>query len=60
MQLADDRGVRVMIVTWNVFVFPILNNQTSHGVNIRQGNERTVSTRILGRRTAPFSPFPYS
>ena len=43
MQLADNRGVKVMIVTWNVFVFPILNEQTSHGVNIKQSNEKTVA-----------------
>eukprot|EP00041_Stephanoeca_diplocostata_P014394 m.261011 g.261011 ORF g.261011 m.261011 type:complete len:806 (+) comp19685_c0_seq1:259-2676(+) len=42
MSYANDRGISVMIVTWNIFVFPILNNETSpSGVNISQVNPVT-------------------
>lgn len=43
IQYASDRGISVMIVTWNVFVYPILNNQTVHDVNISQANPATVA-----------------
>lgn len=42
MSYADNRGIAVIIVTWNIFVFPILNNETStSGVNISQENPVT-------------------
>ena len=43
MQMADDRGIKVMLVTWNVFAYPIMDNETKHGINVDQTNPETIA-----------------
>ncbi len=43
MSHANQRGIKVMFVTWNIWVYPILNNETSpEGINVSQTNLQTI------------------
>ena len=43
MSYADQRGIKMMFVTWNIWLYPILNNVTSpEGLNISQTNLKTI------------------
>ena len=43
MSHADQRGIKVMFVTWNIWLYPILNNETSpEGLNVSQTNLQTI------------------
>ena len=43
MAHADQRGIKVMFVTWNIWLYPILNNETSpEGLNVSQTNLQTI------------------
>jgi hypothetical protein len=43
MAYADQRAIKTMFVTWNIWIYPILNNVTSpEGLNVKQTNLRTI------------------
>lgn len=44
MAYADKRAIKVMLVTWNIFAYPVLNNETSPlGINVSQTNMKTIA-----------------
>eukprot|EP01049_Picozoa_sp_SAG25_P011558 SAG25_NODE_1431_length_3038_cov_1.853692_3_plen_349_part_00 len=43
MAYADQRAIKTMFVTWNIWIYPILNNVTSpEGLNVKQTNLQTI------------------